>query len=552
MPPSAPLLVLGLDGASFDGLDPLIAAGELPNLAAWRRDGLAAPLRSTLPAMSFPAWSTFQTGLDPGRHGLFDFTQKLPGAYRIRFTNATDRAGRCLFGRVTRAGGTVLVLGMPATFPPEPVSGLLVAGFDAPVSTGSEPRSASDPALYSSIAARVGPWMQADLDEQAGAEGWGEAAAEKLVARVARKRSFALEALRQLRERGTPPDLYCVVFSESDTVAHHFWRDHDPRSPRHDPSASAARRGALTAVYRALDAACGELREAFGPEALCVVASDHGSGGASRHVVHLGRRLAEVGLLRRRATGGADRWAKTARDAALRWLPPATAEAIFRRSRGAAARVESAARFGGIDWRRSSAFSEEANTQPGVWINAAGREAEGCVAASDYERVRDDVIAALRDWKLPGGAAVVARALRREDVYAGPYLDRAPDVVVELAEDAGYGLSLVPTPWHETNGSSVRRLGDDELAGGRGRGMNGTHRPDGIWIAHGEAAAAPAGAIHPHLRDVAPTLLAALGVAWESDGAGPDGSDFLRERVAYSEAEEAQVAQRLRALGYLE
>ena len=82
--------------------------------------------------------------------------------------------------------------------------------------------------------------------------------------------------------------------------------------------------------------------------------------------------------------------------------------------------------------------------------------------------------------------------------------------------------------------------------------MNGTHRPDGVWIAHGERAVAPAGAGHPHLRDVAPTLLAALGVAWESPGAGPDGSDGQRERLAYSEAEEALVAQRLRALGYLE
>jgi predicted AlkP superfamily phosphohydrolase/phosphomutase len=551
--------VLGLDGASFEVLDPLIAAGELPSLAAWRQAGFAAPLRSTVPAMSFPAWSTFQTGLEPGRHGLFDFTQKVEGAYRLRFTNATDRAGRSLFERVGRAGGTVLALGMPATFPPEPVSGLLVAGFDAPVSTGSEPRSASDPELYRSIAARVGPWMQADLDEQAGEEGWGEAAAVTLVARVERKKRFALEALRQLRERGTPPDLVCVVFSESDTVAHHYWRDHDPASPRHDPAAPPGRRGAVTAVYRALDAACGELRAAFGEEALCVVASDHGSGGASRHVVHLGRRLAEAGLLTRAAGGGLDRWAKRARDQALRWLPPGVAEAVFRRTRGAAARLESAARFGGVDWRRSPAFSEEANTQPGVWINLASREAQGCVAPEDYERARDDVIAALAEWRLPGGGPVVARARRREDVYTGPYVGRAPDVVVELAEDAGYGLSLVPTPWQDPDGRAVRRLGDDELAGGRGRGMNGTHRRDGVWIAHGEGAAAPLsaeadaeGRALPHLRDVAPTLLAAMGLPWESEGAGPDGSDLLRERVAYSADEEARVADRLRALGYLE
>ena len=541
------VLVLGLDGSAFDVLRPLADAGELPHLARWLEEGVARPLCSTTPPMSFPAWSTFQTGLEPGDHGLLDFTQKQAGAYRIRFTNARDRQGRSLFARVSQAGGSVLALGMPATFPPEPLDGLLVAGFDAPVSTGTQPRSASDPGLYQRIAARTGPWMLPGLDEAAAAEGWHERAAGSLVERVERKRAFALEALAQLRAAGRDPQLMCVVFSESDTVAHHFWRDHDPDSPRHDPGASPTRRQALTAVYRALDSACGELRAAFGDEALCVVVSDHGSGGAARRIVHLGRRLAETGLLQRSDSRSAlDSLARSARDAALRVLSPPMAERIFRSARSAAARVESAARFGGHDWKRTHAFTEDVNTQPGVWINLRRREASGCVAASDYERVRDDVIASLADWKLPGAGPVVARARRREDVYSGPHVDRAPDIVVELASDAGYGLSLVPTPWTRGDDSSVTTLSDHELGGGRGRGMNGTHRQDGVWIAHGVGARAPRDAEHPRLSDAAPALLAALGLAWDAnDAAAPRPSP-------YSAEEEAQVAARLRALGYLE
>ncbi len=546
------VLLLGLDGACFEALDPLLAAGRLPNLAAWRRGGRSGPLRSTVPPMSFPAWSSLVTGLSPGEHGLFDFTQKVPGAYAIRFTNASDRRGATLFARVSRAGGRVLSLGVPASFPPEPVRGLLVAGFDAPVSAGTDARSASDPALYRRIAARTGPWMRRELDEGARGEGWREGAVATLLARIERKEAFALEALSELRRAGgAGPELAMVVFSESDTVAHHFWRDHDPGSPRHDPSASAARRGALGAVYERLDAACGALRRAFGEDALCAVVSDHGSGGAARRVLHLGRRLADCGLLRRRAgpRGGAERLARGARDLALRALPPRAAERLFRRARRAAARVESAARFGGIDWERTLAFCEEANTQPGVWINLAGREARGAVAPGDYERVRDDVIAALLEWRLPDGGSVVARARRREEVYRGPRVGLAPDVVVELALDAGYGLSLVPTPWHDPGAPAVRWLEAAELAGGRGRGLNGTHRPEGLWLASGPGAEdLPARAA---IEEVVPTLLRALGLAPDAQGEASRAGE-PPARVAYTPEEEALVAERLRALGYLE
>lgn len=524
---------------------PLAAAGRLPNLAAWMEAGRADPLPSTVPAMTFPSWTAFLTGLTPGEHGLFDFTQKVAGRYRVRFTNVGDRAGTSIFRRVCDAGGAVLGLGLPATFPPEPVRGLLVCGFDAPVSASTSGRSASDPELYRAIAAETGPWKRPDLEEGAEEEGWHERAVDVLCERIARKTRFALEALRRLRERGDAPDLLAIVFAESDTVAHHYWRDHDEASPRRDPEASARRRGAVTAVYEALDAACGELRRAFGEEAACFVVSDHGSGGASRHVVHLNRRLAAAGLLHRRGAGRLDLLARGARDGVLRLLPASVVEQAFRRLRPAAARIESMARFGGLDWSRTRAFSEEVNTQPGVWINCAGREEAGCVAAEDYEATRDEVIAALLDWKLPNGEPVVARARRREEVYRGPYVERAPDVVVELGSEEGYGLALVATPW-EQPGDGLHRLPDDALGGGRGRGMNGVHRPDGVWIASDATTPQPHSIVETNaiLRD-------ALGLTKPETEAGAPAPPSAPGR-AYTAEEEALVAERLRKLGYLE
>jgi len=555
-----PVLVLALDGASFDVIRPLAAAGELPNLATWMRTGQASGLTSTTPPVTFPAWSSFMTGLEPAAHGIFDFTQKIAGAYRLRFVNSTDRPAASIFRRVSDAGGRVLVLGMPATHPPEQVNGLLVSGFDAPVSTGTDERSASDPALYRTIAGRAGPWMRPELNESSRADDFHERAASTLLARVDRKRDFALEAIKEMKKRaaGGMPALTMIVFSESDTAGHHYFRDHDPESPRHDANATDARRSALADVYRRLDQACGVLREAAGPDIRCVVLSDHGMGTASDKIIHLNRHLAERGLLYRRTGIGryVDRAARRLRDLALATLPPALAQQIFRRARAAAAELEGRARFGGIDWSRTRAFSEEANTNPGVWINLAGREAEGCVRPEDYEKVRDQVIEALLEWRLPDGNSVVRRALRREEIHRGPFSDRAPDIVVELALDGRHGLSLVPTPWSEGGPQglgipSVRVLAAADHAGGRGRGMNGTHRSEGIWIAADGAGHDEAMPPAPtRLARAAPWLAEAMGLAWASPHEENGRGDLAP--VAYDEREEAMVAERLRALGYLE
>ena len=556
-PSLQPVLVLALDGASFDVIKPMIEEGRLPHLAAWMEEGHAQKLPSTTPPVTFPAWSSFMTGLPPAQHGIFDFSQKVEGQYQIRFVNASDRQGRSIQSAVSQAGGEALVLGLPATFPPEEMNGLLVPGFDAPVSTGTDAEATSHPELYRRIAAQAGHWMRPDMDESATGAGFHETAMDTLLSRIDRKTEFVLTALKEMRShyQKPNPDLTVVVFSESDTAGHHYWRDHDPQSPRHDADVSPSRQKALGNIYEKLDQACGRIREDVGKDALCVVLSDHGMGGASDYIVHLNAFLAQNGFLsRKRSTAGMERkLARFARDLALRILPARLAQMIFRRARGAAGRVESAVRFGGLDWSQTQAFSEEVNTQPGVWINLEGREKDGCVPDADYESIRDRIIAHLMDWKLPNGESVVASARRREEVHPGPFMERAPDIVIELALDQGYGLSLVPTNWQDDSRTGepapIQLLEGSNLAGGRGRGMNGTHRNDGIFIATGAGESlAQAQTMKPaSLVDVAGELARAMGLPWR-----PEPSIAAVPPRSYTEEEDAAVAARLRDLGYLD
>jgi predicted AlkP superfamily phosphohydrolase/phosphomutase len=87
------VLVIGWDGATFDVLRPWMDAGELPNLARLVEQGVRADMKSTIPPWSFQAWSSFMTGKNPGKHGIYDFFRTPPGTYRLEFVNARRRRG---------------------------------------------------------------------------------------------------------------------------------------------------------------------------------------------------------------------------------------------------------------------------------------------------------------------------------------------------------------------------------------------------------------------------------------------------------------------------
>jgi len=550
------LALIGLDGATWDLILPWAEQGHLPTLTGLRRAGAGGPLASTVPPVSFPAWSTLLTGLNPGKHGIYDFTQRLPGTYRIAFLNATHRRAPTLWRLASQAGRRVAALGFPATYPPEPVNGLLVSGFDSPVTTGVDRSCVYPPAQYAEIA----PYPLGGIQEVRIDAGWHERALHQILLGMERRTAVALRLLQQENW-----DLFALHYGESDTAAHHFWALFDAHSPRHDPARAAQLGGALLQVYRALDAALGRLLAALPPETAVVVASDHGAGGAGDWVVHLNRWLAQQGWLcfqegpRRPLAAGL-------RHLGLR-LPERLQEWAFRGPlHGLVDRVESGNRLGGIAWEHTAAFSEEVNTLPGVWLNVQGREPAGVVPPGAYERQRDELVAALEGWRHPEtGAPLLQRAWRREALYDGPWVHLAPDIVLEPALDRGYSVTFLSSGGRA--GPAARRLAPQERLGAKGGSMNGSHRPEGIVLLAGPGVRQGAQLEGAALADIAPTALAVLGLPLP---AGLDGRVLheafqlgflhtaepaaavppLPPAVPYTPEEEAAVAERLRGLGY--
>ena len=509
-------LLIGLDG-----FDPLLAKrwmdeGALPHLAGLRSHGSFMPLRSTFPPATLPAWTSCVTGVNPGQHGVFDFTELVPGTYAIRFIHAGSRQTPTIWESLSSAGKRVGILGIPGTYPPQPVNGFMVSGFDSPVCTRIDRSFVWPLELYPEVA----EWRFADFQETRIGPGWHERTFQKLMKGIAVKEAIACQQYRK-----EPWDFFMVVFGESDTVAHHFWMFHDPKSPRHRPGMSDA----IKKVYMRLDQAVGRLLDIAETDVAVGVVSDHGFGGAGTGVLHLNNWLAEQGYLCFNQAGGTNRL----KAAALAMTPSVLQGALFRRFSGLAANAESKSRFGGIDWAHTCAFSEELNYFPSIRVNLAGREPCGQVPSEEYDAFCETLCAKLEAWE------PVKNAWRRKELYGGMCTDRAPDIILELNLEDGYSYSCL----RSHGGSSMRRLCPDELVGGKERGMNGNHRPEGVLFTSWPLESLQ----DPCITDIAPMVLKRLGVP---------GEESLVQRVdsivGYTAEQERVVEERLRSMGYLE
>jgi predicted AlkP superfamily phosphohydrolase/phosphomutase len=544
--------------------------------------GVFGALESVQPPATLPNWTTFLTGVDPARHGVFDFTTRK--GYQVRFTAGTAREVPTVFRQLDRLGLRCACLSFPATWPPEELEhGIFASGWDAPVAFEADRSFMWPPSLYDETVQRFGAPTFDDVDEfHADAPGWIDRLPAALERRVARKTKWA----RWLLER-QDWDVFAVYFGESDTASHYLWAHHDPESPRRPANVSAAQRRGLLRVYEALDQSVRSLLEAAGgSETEITVLSDHGSGGSSDKVLYLNRLLAEHGLLRfakRRGRGGAG-----LKEIALRRFPPRLREQLFRLGNAwLPSRLESKVRFGAIDMRNTVAFSDELNYFPGIYLNMAGREPDGIVRPDQKHETILQVRAALLDTRDPwSGKPVFRDVVRREELFEGPHLDRAPDLLLDLHLDDGYSYNLMPSsppprqsrvwastaPWRQSRStgpqptsSPFRKLADTEKLGKKGRSLPGSHRSHGFMTLAGPSVQ-PTGQLDAHIADLTATLLSRLGlsvppsfkgrVLWEAlrDDRGAPAQPLPEAGPIASRAtrNEGLVESRLRALGYIE
>jgi predicted AlkP superfamily phosphohydrolase/phosphomutase len=291
------VLVVGLDGVTFDILQPWLKDGSLPTLAKLINEGSYGTLSSTVPSLTAPAWSSFITGMNPGKHGVLNFFKVLPGeadhsAERYVPVNSTTIRSETLWGILSRQGYRIGVMNVPMTYPPRPVNGFMVTGM-------LTPQGAVDFTYPPELAKGI-PDYRVDLEYFLGEEMSRHESLPQLDHLIEELRNLLdlrADAVKTLMAREAW-DFFMVVFTGTDRLGHFLWPYHvQPK----DPSSSNAHlvlHRSVRSYYQRLDEILADMLQLTGEDVSVLLVSDHGMGSTSRKVVYLNQWLLESGFLK--------------------------------------------------------------------------------------------------------------------------------------------------------------------------------------------------------------------------------------------------------------
>jgi predicted AlkP superfamily phosphohydrolase/phosphomutase len=463
-------MLIGLDCAEPSLVDEW--RDDLPTLGGLMDRGVHGRLTSVIPPITVPAWSCMMASRTPGDLGVYGFRNRADHTYAGAFiADSTAIKAPRLWDLVGRSGGSSIVLGVPGTYPPRPLRGVMVSCFLTP---SVESQYTFPPGLRDEVAATVGEYLFDCTNFRTEAK-------DDLLRQVYEMtdRRFALaEHLLETK----PWQLFAMVEMGHDRMHHGFWKFMDARHRKHVPGNPYEH--AIRDYYRHVDGLIGRLLEHADDETVVFVLSDHGAkrleGG-----IRINEWLRREGLLTTLAEpDGVCKLADV-----------------------------------GVDWSQTNAWGD-GGYYARIFVNVAGREPEGTVAPEDYEAVRDDLIARLEALPDDRGEPIATRVYRPEEVY-DDVNGVAPDLIAIFGDLLWRSVGTIG------GDEGVYTLENDTGPD------DANHAQDGLYIAAG-AGIDGRGQADLHLLDIAPTVLELLGLEVPASMRGRSAMPELagRERVA--------------------
>jgi predicted AlkP superfamily phosphohydrolase/phosphomutase len=563
------VFVLGLDGATWDLLEPLFELGLLPNLARVRTEGAWGTLQSVFPPLSPVAWSAVMTGKNSGKHGVFEFLEYRHNPLAGRVNSSRAIQAELLWEIAGRYGKRTVVGGIPLSYPARPAGrfpGFFLGDFLSPAGAHD---FASDPRLFAELERAVGryrPWSTAIHD------GGHEAA---VLADLTTFLEQHLKTIQFLMKR-CDWDLFLFDLMATDRLQHELWHvwDLTHRAAQGRQNELAALRSKLIAFWQLLDREIGAIEEQLPRDTTFLIISDHGFGPIE-HYVNFNVWLLEQGFiaLDRSFYVQQKHWCHR-RGVSPQWfygvmnklgLGSYRVSRFRGKQQGLLDRIAESLFLSRrhIDWSRTRAYAQGNFGQ--IFLNLKGRQPNGCVKPEDARDLLSDLKAALYAIPHPEtGKPLVAHVHEREELYHGPHSPLAPDLTVVLGDWRYRTIGLHDFATHRVISPAF--------------GPTGDHRMEGILVASGPAIRPGATPVDARLLDIAPTILHLLGVPVPSDLDGRVLADLVHQAIprphlpamnpvfasvhaeqtsaafaesGYSAEDDATIQQRLADLGYL-
>ncbi|MDY6867096.1 MAG: alkaline phosphatase family protein [Chloroflexota bacterium] len=562
------VLIIGLDGATWDVLDPWIADGSLPYLAKLREEGSWGELRSSIPPITAAAWSTFMTGKRPGKHGLYHFIDLFGNTKADdspQIVNARSMKSSTLWDILGHNDQKVGLINVPMTYPPRPINGFMVTSLLTPknATVFTYPTELSDQLREDYII---------DLDrfvDKKPFQGQLDSEAKRTTSETAPTLTLMKEFQEMLESRAKHTlslidsqdwAVFMVVFTGTDRMGHYLWPYH--RSATKDDNLETQQLcQAVYNYYKRLDEIVGELLEKTDEDTTVIVMSDHGMGPIHTKRMHCNYWLQQKGWLTAKKEKGAGAINNSASLLHSLGLPRDKIGRLVFRIPGLAKsrfiRKAATSRSAVVDTEQSQAYCLPMYSNFwGIRINLKGEKKEA---------LRQEIMEELKKITDPEtGHLVVRQVYRGEDYYYGPYANNIPDIIVMM--DPDYGCN----PHLGRYSAPVTQLQVDR--------SDGDHRFEGIFVAKGSQIAANPNLPDLAIEDVAPTILYLMGLPVPTDMDGRVLTEILQpttlethpiefgdpvavwpnesEAIFYDEVmsaeDEAELRERLQALGYLE